>query len=487
MKNKIFNLLLIAAFTVFTYSCEDFLSVSPHDSLNSDNAVETVEDFNNVTRSIYQQMRAGSYSEVMTILPDVMSDNLLICSDGRQTWSEYYQFEFSSTTSGTAGFWLYSYSAILSANEVITRLEGDGAPFKDDKTAQSLLAEALALRAYLHFNLVRFYGKAYGTATDADLGVPYKTSTLASEKPARETVKEVYAKILADLTKAKTIFAKNPDHNADANNRLNAKSVSAILAKVYFNMGDYANAAKEAAASLKKDGSDVVKLDDYTKIWTTSMDAPEVLFRLSVLQTDAQIPGNVYGQGEITNHKPEYVVAYSFFTLFDADIDIRASNIKEVTLSGKQYNAIWKYRGRTGENTGKIDIPLIRTSEMYLTLAESLIRKSPSDLAGARTNLDYVRNNRYSKDDVPVVKDDELLEAIAKERRLELAFEGDRFFEIKRLNLDIERDEFGDQADGTGVPGSVLKIAKTSPYFLLAIPQDEINANDNMIQNIYKN
>lgn len=483
MKIKIFNIIVLVSLFLFTSSCEDFLTVTPTDSLSSENAIESLEDYNNVVRSCYVGMRSGDFSDFMLIVPDVMSDNLLICSDGRFTWNEFFNFEFNSTTFGTAGLWLSCYNTILSANEVITRLESDNSSLKDDEDAKQILAEALTVRAYMHFVLVRWYGKSYTTASETDLGVPYKTSTLASEKPARETVKDVYTKILADLIKAKGLMKQ--DYNSSINNRVNIKSLNAILAKVYFNMGDYDNTIIAAKLAVKNDGTDVVTVANYTKMWTTSMNIPEVLLRVSVLQTDDEIPGNVYGQGDASSHKPEYVVSNSFANLFDPNTDIRSAEIQEVTLSGKKYNAVWKYHGRTGESTGKVDIPLIRTSEMYLTIAEALLRKTSPDYTNARQYLNYVRDNRYAAGSVPAITDANLLDAVTAERRLELAFEGDRFFEIKRLNQDINRDDKGDLSDGSGVSATVQTIVKTSPYYLMAIPQDEINANSNMKQNDY--
>ena len=76
-----------------------------------------------------------------------------------------------------------------------------------------------------------------------------------------------------------------------------------------------------------------------------------------------------------------------------------------------------------------------------------------------------------------------LYNAILLQRRLELAFEGARFFDIKRLNLPIQRDNFGDNYDGSGVPAAVKSVSANSPLFQLPIPVFEINANANVVQN----
>lgn len=482
MKNRNIIIPILLSF-FFLVSCDDFLSVLPHDSLNSDNAIETIEDFDKTVLSTYEVMRTEYYSSnFMLTVPDVMSDNLLICSNGRQTWNDFFDFSFNSSTYGTEGFWLYAYKAILFANEVITRLEGEN-PFVDEddkKYAEQLLAEALTIRAYVHFDLVRFYGTSYATANDNSLGIPYRKDTRADALPVRETVKQNYVDILADLTTANQLMSVT--HNATINYRINKKSLNAILSRVYLTMGDYENAILAGENAIVNDGSDIVTAADYTKVWTTSMNVPEVLFRIVILQTDAQTT-NSYGQGAQTNHRPEYVVSKSFFDLFDLDFDIRASQIKEVTYENVNYNAVWKYYGRTGE-TEKSDIPLLRTSEVYLTLAEAHWYHN-NNYTSALNYLNYIRQNRYASFVSLDETGEDLLNAIYLERRLELAFEGHRFFDIKRKSWDVQRDNFGDAFDGSGVPANSTLIPNTSSYYLMVIPQAEINANKNMVQNNY--
>ena len=99
MKNLIYSFVATATFTLV--GCSDFLTVTPHDSLNSDNALESLEDFNNATRSVYETMRSQSYTSVfMTMVPDVMSDNLVLNQGGRLFYNELVNFNFSSVTYG---------------------------------------------------------------------------------------------------------------------------------------------------------------------------------------------------------------------------------------------------------------------------------------------------------------------------------------------------------------------------------------------------
>ena len=87
MKTKILGFAVMVS-ALFFSSCEGFLTVTPHDSLSSDIAMETIDDYENVVLSCYENLRSADYSDFTMIIPDVMSDNLLLCSAGRQTWNE---------------------------------------------------------------------------------------------------------------------------------------------------------------------------------------------------------------------------------------------------------------------------------------------------------------------------------------------------------------------------------------------------------------
>ena len=221
---------VIAFLSLSFTGCADFLDTTPHDSLNSDNALESLEDFNNTTNSVYESMRSSSYTaNFMLMVPDVMSDNLILNRDGRLIYNEFAGFKFYADTYGVSGMWSAAYNAILGTNEVITRMESDPSIIaSDEKLGKNLLAECLALRGMIHFDLVRLYGKNYLQASDSDLGVTYKKDT-ETTLPARNTVKEVYTWLTEDLERAKGMMSD--DYNTTINYRLNKKAIAAILAK----------------------------------------------------------------------------------------------------------------------------------------------------------------------------------------------------------------------------------------------------------------
>ena len=152
----------VALFSLSLTGCSGFLDTTPHDSLNSDNALESMQDFDNTTNSVYESIRSASYTtEFMLMVPDVMSDNLTLNRDGRLIYNEFADFKFYADTYGVTGMWSAAYNGILGANEVITRLDGMEIAEADKKLGANLLAECLALRGMIHFDLVRLYGSIY--------------------------------------------------------------------------------------------------------------------------------------------------------------------------------------------------------------------------------------------------------------------------------------------------------------------------------------
>jgi hypothetical protein len=139
------------------------------------------------------------------------------------------------------------------------------------------------------------------------------------------------------------------------------------------------------------------------------------------------------------------------------------------------------YSSVSTTSLGVVDAKIIRAAEVLLTKAEALAELGQDE--AARTALDAVRAERYS----PFASGNEvgsaLKAAIAKERRLELAFEGSRFSDIKRYGQAIQRSAFGHYADGTGVPAVFQTLPEGDYRFQMPIPIGEMNLNPNMVQN----
>ena len=198
-------------------------------------------------------------------------------------------------------------------------------------------------------------------------------------------------------------------------------------------------------------------------------------------------PGvNYYQVVGTSGIRSEYVVDFNLRQQYLAT-DVRtASYIQTSPFNGVMQNHVVKYNGRPGQPVGVVDGKALRTAEVLLNRAEANYRNSNQTAALADLNL--LKANRYTGfvnlinlTGVP------LLNEILRERRLELAFEGDRFWDLKRLNLPVQRDGTkGDRADGTGVTYLFLNLPVTgsgSHKFQLPYPTLEVNFNKNLTQN----
>ena len=163
------------------------------------------------------------------------------------------------------------------------------------------------------------------------------------------------------------------------------------------------------------------------------------------------------------------------------DTDIRkTAYIANSKYAGKFYNHVIKYDGRPGGTANVVDIKIVRMEEVLLNKAEAEYRLNGGGLA----TLDMLRAKRYSDFTPGTETGQALLDAILLERRLELAFEMDRFYTLKRLNMDLNRNATdGQYSDGTGTPANVTFIAAGDYRWQMPIPKYYRDLNPNYEQN----
>jgi len=456
-------------------SCEKFIERTPYNAVETSEAFKTPEDFTNAIRGVYSGIRREGYwgdgTSSFVSTPDVISDNLIMTQIGRHSQQSLYQWNFSSNNTWYY-LWQDAYKVVSRSNAILENIEvlGEGT-FKDN-----VKGEALATRAMAHFDLLRLFSKAPKLAGADDMGVPYMESTDASQNPERPTVAEAYAKVLADLTAAEELISS--DNGAG---RLNKAGVNALLVRYYLTNENWTNAIA-AGTKVEAEGARVSSMAAFSDVWKDNTN-DGVILKILISEMDRISPGTQYSQSSSEGIKSEYVVDYAFYSMY-TDTDVRKSAYFVTSdFSGQTYNHIAKYSGRDSGSKDVVDTKAIRMAEVVLSMAEAFYNSG--DEANAIKYLDMLRSERYSDYAPTTVIGSDLLNLILLERRKELAFEGFRFFDIKRLNLAIERSDYGDFADGTGAP--VPDFAKTLPAgdykFELAIPQNELNANGNMLQN----
>jgi len=467
---KIFSIMLVLVMFSFV-SCEDELDLIPYDGLTDAQLFQNANGFETATKGVYSGFRAfGYYGESIGMLgaPDILADNLIMNPQGRTTQQDLFEWR---NTAVDEAFGLYErgYRIISRANRILDNLGN----LDDGSVKDNFEGEAKAIRALAHFDIVRTYCKIPTQSADANssLGIFYAMTYDPALLPRRvgTTVGDVYSKVVTDLVAAKAKIAV--DNGAG---RLNKAAIDAILSRVYLHMGDDDMVISSANAV----SAPVASNANFGKIWIDEYD-DNVLFKIVFTDQDDVSIGNTYsqtgGNGEI---RSEYVLSYELFQLYGDD-DIRKSTTIETSIfSGDLYNHVSKYLGRASGQKNVVDAKYIRMEEVLLNKAEAYANKDMD--TEARAALDLVRDERYTSY-VGGETGTALMDAIYLERRLELAFEGDRFYTLKRLGMDITRSATdGEFSDGTGTPANITSLPAGDFRWQLPIPQGALDANPNL-------
>ncbi len=468
------GLLLIAG-------CDDKLNLDPHQSISANQAFTTLEDFSYAINGMYAGARSGNlYGGHLMIYPDIMADNLTRSLEGRLTHTSLYNWTVSSDYYLMEDVFDQAYTVIYRANKILEAAE-DYSPVDDVEQAEldHYVGQAMAMRALMHLEMVKMFGKAYSQSTASDLGIPYVTSSEASY-PGRDGLLDVYDLIVSDLNDAYGLI----DPKATSKDQFSQPAIAALQAKVAMEMGEYTTViskGKEALAYVP-----VADRENFFGVWKDE-NKDGVLFYISVEKKDAVTLGVNYSQSSNDGIRSEYLCSYELFKLFDS-ADIRlTSYITTSEYHGKTYNHIEKYRGRSSSvdaipTPDLVDLKVIRAADIALLVAEANMIGPSQDPLEAAKYMNAVRYNRYdtTKISFPPLNNLDLLDEIYLQRRLELAFEGDRLFVLKRLKLDIERTADGHLADGTGIGADNLILEASSYKMQLPIPQSEMDVNPNI-------
>ncbi|MBL4586152.1 MAG: RagB/SusD family nutrient uptake outer membrane protein, partial [Flavobacteriales bacterium] len=213
MKKLTFILLAVFVFT----SCEKLLVIDPVTDIPSDQAIQTVQDLENLANSMYNGLQGGSlYGGNFQLYADLMAEDTQVDESRLSPFGTLEIFQRATTIQigSLRSTWREAYKVINRANNIIRVVDENllsGTDF-DNKKGR-LKAEALFVRALCHFELTRFWGQPYDVdkqGNNNQPGVPYRTEpTLSFEQDlaiARATVEEVYSMVISDLEAAEVLF-----------------------------------------------------------------------------------------------------------------------------------------------------------------------------------------------------------------------------------------------------------------------------------------
>jgi tetratricopeptide (TPR) repeat protein len=455
-------------------SCDSELDQQPFNAFTPDTYYKTQTDFENALRGMYAGFFGGSYyGGSMLSRPDILADNAIIAQRGRRTNQFFYEWRYVANST-----WNVMFSPYIITNRANRIIESIG-NLPDGAQKNRFLAEAKTARAFAMFDMLRVYSKIPTQSADANasLGMPINTGTNPNFVTPRPSVAESMTFVITELEEALGLI-----DNATAVDRFSKNAIYALLSRVYLYNGEYQKCIDAANEVL----TPVATRANFAGIWNDSNTAG-VIFKLNQDRNlDGVQIGTEWSQTSSTGETiPEYVFTFEFFNLYTSnDIRKTAYSTTGIDSNGELYNTISKMLGEAGQVNGIVDPKLLRASEVYLNKAEAYARLTSPNDAQALVALDMVRSNRYSS----FVSGNEtgvtLLNAIKLERRLELAFEGHRFFDLKRWNEGVTRSAVdGEFFDGTGTPADFTNLPAGSLKFQLPIPQSEINVYPGLQQN----
>ena len=447
------NMIVTTVLFLSLASCEkSFLELKPPTSLTPEFALATEADLQVALRGAYAGLKSTAlYGRSLMVLGDMMADNTYQSALNTNRYTNFNLYNYLVTDGDVAGLWNASYTVILRANNIIN------SPIADNANIQQIKGEAYAIRALAYFNLVRYFGSPY-TADPSKLGVPIITTYQADLKPERAKIADVYTLINKDLTQAFTLMTKFTNSS-----QFSKYSAKALQAKVYLAMGDKTNAKTAALDVITNSGFTAISSAAHTGYWAgvaPRTDKVETLLEISfdaVANNAFDALSYIYLQ---SGNYGDMLCSSELYDLFET-ADIRKSLYATGIRGGLASVFVNKYGSFTGDHS---DTKVIRMSEMYLIAAEA---SYPSNTADALKYVNEVTSRRGAT--AIASSGSALLEDIITERRKELAFEGERYLDMQRLQRNIARSK--------NYPAAALSIDFTNYRRIMPIPQGELDAN----------
>jgi hypothetical protein len=433
----------LAALAFSAVSCTDLLNLEPQQSISENLALSSDANVKAVLVGAYDAISDG----------DLYGGNLLkhselLGGDGEIFWvgtfnapREIANKQINVTNGDVLATWSDAYVAINLCNNVLDALSVVNA--EDRPRVQG---EALFLRSALFFELVRLYAPQYSAANASAPGIPLVLTPTRgiseASNVARNTVGEVYDRIEADLEEAEGLLPVENDFFA------NSAAAAALLARVHLQRGDYA-LARDAANRVINSGLYAL-LPDYADCFNNGENTVEDIFAIQVNTQDGVNWMNLF---------------YSIpaFGGRDGDIEIEDDHLALYDSADARLALFFEGAGatRTGKWNNQFgNVNIIRLAEMHLIRAEGNQRLSTATGATPLDDYNEIRTRAGLPAATSVSLDDILLE-----RRRELAHEGVKIHDMRRL----------------GTP--VGPRSADDPKLVFPIPQREIEANPNMTQN----
>ncbi len=462
MKFKnIYRSVILFSIGLLVSSCEkQLIEQKPQASLDATTAFVDGPSVRAGINGVYSALQSGNYYGLRyQVMAELYADNLSHVG----TFPSFAQIANKNILPDNAevvNMYNSIYSGINNANIIIAAIPNITDPTLNKDVA---LAELRTARALMYFDLIRYWGGSNDGYNKANgVGVSLKLTPTATEADAapvaRSTEAAIFTQILADLDFALGVTAF-PDKVSAANSyRIGKDFANALKARVQLYREQYDNAETLTSAIISSGRYSLLPTASYGNIWSAK-NTIESIFELEFNSADQNsiaffyYPSNRGGRNEISS-------SAALNTAHESTADVRkAINFTTAAPTNKTAKA---FRVSTGDD----NVILFRLAEAYLIRAEARARKSVPDLIGALADLNLIRT-RAGLPALVLVSQTDILEAILRERRVELAHEGHRWFDLRRF-------------------GRVATLGISQPFRALwPIPQREVLTSGSIItQNV---
>jgi starch-binding outer membrane protein, SusD/RagB family len=486
---------MLAGCLVLLAGCEesDFLKESPEDRFVTGNFYRDAKDAQAAVDAVYQQLYS-IYQRNMLILNDLSTDDH---KNGLGMPNQFLQdiefLRYTSENTFVRDMWQFNYSGINRANSAINNI---GKINMEETLKKRLIAEASFLRALYYFNLVRFYG---------DVPLILQLESLQDALIARTPKEKVYEQIIKDLEYAQDNLPLQ--YNNTNTGRASAGAAKILLGKVYLTMQEFKKSADKLAEVVENEGQYGYGLHpNFADNWKVATEnGKEMVFSIEFMKNPGVPNGQMTLQGPkysvpggavpgITGANEADIPTMDLYTQYAAGDTRKAVTFKTEYLSpkdGKTYTSsiplFGKYweAGEAVTNNSAVNTHIIRYADALLMYAEALNESGNSPKATALLNRVRERAFQHTNQNYSGLTQADFREKVYLERRLELANEGHRWFDLVRTNRLVNVMK----AHGT-LEAQLAESSKTTitanikaDHVLYPVPQRERDLNGLLSQN----
>lgn len=450
---KLVKVIILLTMALIQFGCTEFVEVDPpKNTLVSETVFDNPGTVESALANLYFDMREQgmvSGSRGLTLMMGIYSDELDYYGFNAGM-TQFYRHNVLAVNNITSTWWSQAYHLIYGANDLLEGISDSDSLTEVER--KRFMGQAFFIRAYIHSHLVSVYGD-----------VPYITTTdyRQNNSVSRNTTESVYENIIEDLMRSVDALdglepasseRVMPDHYA----------AKALLARMYlytenWEMAEALSMELIETFSLENELDDVFLKDSEETIWQLKADSE---FPLNTREAEQLIIQAVPGQN--------YALTENLLEAFETGDQRKNHWIASISDADNTVTFHYPYKYKAGINeTESLEYSIVfRLAEQYFIRAEA--RAKMGNLQGAQKDLNAIRN-RAGLPDTNAVSMGGLLNAITKERRMELFTEqGLRWFDLKR----------------TGMANQILGELKPNwknTDVLLPIPENELETNPNLL------